>query len=101
MFELELSRFLNHKGRDGAGHCCGGDADRFGNCSNKCRIKFRVCLNVYQQVIDIRSPCTFGEITTPILGNNEINFNAIDGFMNPVQFSLDSWQVRPKTTVIV
>ena len=93
MFELELNHFVNHKGHDNTGHCCSGDPDSRGMCSEKCSMKFRLCLNVYQQVIDYRSPCTFGETLTPILGNNEIDFKSVKG-LNPVQFSLASWQVR-------
>uniref|UniRef100_A0A6A7FS19 Delta-like protein n=1 Tax=Hirondellea gigas TaxID=1518452 RepID=A0A6A7FS19_9CRUS len=92
MFELELKHFLNHKGHDDTGQCCSGYRDSSGQCSGQCMTKFRVCLKVYQEVIDYRAPCTFGEVFTPVLGNNEIDFSSVGGFSNPVQFSLDAWQ---------
>nr|ABK56704.1 delta protein [Parhyale hawaiensis] len=94
IFELQLKSFLNHKGYNSEGHCCNGFRNTSGRCSEKCLTKFRVCLKVYQEVIDYRSPCTFGEINTPVLGENEIDFSQVhtEGFVNPVQFSLDSWQ---------
>ncbi|XP_018011984.1 delta-like protein B [Hyalella azteca] len=94
MFELQLKKFVNLNGYNYQGHCCSGFRDTNGRCSEKCLTKFRVCLKVYQEVIDYRSPCTFGEIKTPILGENEIDFSVVqaDGFLNPLQFSLESWQ---------
>lgn len=96
MFELQLNNFHNHNGYNSEGHCCSGYRDTYGRCSEKCLTKFRVCLKVYQEVIDYHNPCTFGEITTPILGENEIDFAKVhkDGFLNPVQITLDAWQVR-------
>lgn len=96
VFELRLKKFVNQYGRDTEGHCCSGFRNSQGQCSGTCRTKFRVCLKVYQEVIDPKSPCTFGEAETPILGENEVDFSKADlaGFVNPVRFQLASWQVR-------
>ena len=100
MFELELKRYLNFKGRDNNGACCSGYLRRNGSCSEMCNTKFRVCLKVYQEVIDYKANCTFGEVITPVLGNNEIDFqNPLTQFENPVQFSLDAWQVSRENEV--
>lgn len=46
-------------------------------------------------MIDPKSPCTFGEAVTPILGDNDVDFTNADlgDFENPVKFQLASWQV--------
>lgn len=94
VFELRLKKFVNQYGRDTEGHCCSGFRNSQGQCSGTCRTKFRVCLKVYQLDIDPKSPCTFGEAETPILGENEVDFTKADlaGFVNPVRFQLASWQ---------
>ena len=90
-FELELTDYINAKEHDENGHCCSGYRRSDGVCSEKCRTKFRVCLNVYQVVIDYKSPCVFGEVETPVLGGNEIiDFSTV----NPVHFNFATWQVR-------
>ncbi|KAK4293426.1 hypothetical protein Pmani_033878 [Petrolisthes manimaculis] len=94
VFELRLKHFRNSFGRDTEGHCCSGYRDPQGQCTGTCRTKFRVCLNVYQEVIDPKSPCTFGEAVTPILGDNDVDFSNADlgDFENPITFQLASWQ---------
>ncbi|XP_068249201.1 delta-like protein B [Palaemon carinicauda] len=94
VFELKLKNFVNQFGKDTEGHCCSGYKNSQGLCSGSCKTKFRVCLKVYQEVIDPSSPCTFGEAVTPVLGDNEVDFSKVDlgDFVNPVQFQLPSWQ---------
>lgn len=96
VFELELENFVNRFGKDDKGHCCSGFKNKNGKCSDTCLTKFRICLKVYQEVIDPKAPCTFGERITPVLGTNEVNFSkvSIKDFINPLEFKLDSWQVR-------
>ena len=64
------------------------DADT-GSCSSPCRIFFRVCLKHYQNNIDTDTPCTFGEVTTPVLGDNTIHK---PGYIVPIFFNF-SWPV--------
>uniref|UniRef100_A0A0N7Z9Z0 Delta-like protein n=1 Tax=Scylla olivacea TaxID=85551 RepID=A0A0N7Z9Z0_SCYOL len=96
VFELKLKHFVNSYGRDIKGHCCSGYRDTQGQCSGGCNTKFRVCLKVYQEIIDPNSPCTFGEATTPVLGENDVDFSNLaqddSEFDNPVRFMLASWQ---------
>lgn len=96
VFELQLKHFVNSYGRDIEGHCCSGYRNSQGHCSGTCSTKFRVCLKVYQEEIDPNPPCTFGEATTPVLGENDVDFSNLDQseFINPVRFMLASWQVR-------
>lgn len=96
LFELRLKHFVNSNGRDIEGHCCQGFRDAQGRCTGTCSTKFRVCLKVYQEEIDPSPPCTFGEATTPVIGENDVDFSSADlgAFSNPVQFMLASWQVR-------
>ena len=120
VFEFRFDSFDNPLGRDQDGNCCnnrssltstskssifsslssssssvatysrdssGGDSAA---CSHPCRIFFRVCLKHYQNNIDTDTPCTFGEVTTPVLGNNGIQAS---GYIVPIHFNF-SW---PKT----
>ena len=88
MFELRLKNFVNTMGRDSSGHCCDGFRTSSGKCSGPCRTRFRVCLKHYQATIDPEQECTFGESTTPVMGNNVVNFETI-------AFPLDfKWPVR-------
>ncbi|UYV80543.1 DLL4 [Cordylochernes scorpioides] len=66
VFELRLLAFSNPQGRDAMGQCCAGT-----RCV--CRTLFRVCLKHYQAHIDPLQPCTFGELYTPVLGNNSVS----------------------------
>lgn len=96
VLEFRFDSFENSLGRDSSGRCCSSssssetsfaevdssdyhhqvfqDSNKKDSsiCLTPCRIYFRVCLKHFQHKIDVNSPCTFGEITTPVLGNNTI-----------------------------
>lgn len=96
MFELRLDTFVNDLGRDADGTCCQGVRSASGLCSGSCRTRFRVCLKHYQTTIDPNPPCTYGEVLTPVLGNNSVRLEATNdpqtGFLNPIVFAFDfSW----------
>ncbi|KFM63294.1 Neurogenic locus protein delta, partial [Stegodyphus mimosarum] len=96
MFELRLDTFVNEFGRDADGTCCRGVRSPSGMCSGTCRTRFRVCLKHYQTTIDPNPPCTYGEVLTPVLGNNSVRLEPVNdlqtGFANPIVFSFDfSW----------
>lgn len=97
VFELRLKSFINENGKDSLGQCCSGE--RNGRCVGPCRTRFRVCLKHYQQKIDPLSACTFGDVMTPVLGENNVHLNQtgaldIPGFTNPIRFPFDfSWPV--------
>ncbi|XP_022247406.1 neurogenic locus protein delta-like [Limulus polyphemus] len=93
-FEFRLVSFSNDNGRDFEGNCCTGYRTSHGLCSGVCRTSFRVCLKHYQTTIDPNPPCTFGEIRTPVLGNNSVRLldKKVPGFINPIRFPFDfSW----------
>ena len=71
-------------GEDSNGHCCDGFRASNRKCSGLCRTKFRVCLKHYQSRINVEDECTFGEVYTQILGNNNIFVRT-----TPIQFPLD------------
>ncbi|CAH0402347.1 unnamed protein product [Chilo suppressalis] len=91
-FELRIKSFTNSLGRLSSGQCCDGSSSSSdAPCLAPCRTKFRVCLKIYQANIDTTSPCTFGDITTPVLGGNSLdvpNLN-VQGFSNPIVFPFD------------
>ncbi|XP_066998253.2 neurogenic locus protein delta isoform X2 [Anabrus simplex] len=92
VFELRLKSFINDYGKDSVGQCCSGErASSTGVCSGTCRTRFRVCLKHYQAKIDTTSPCTFGDVITPVLGGNNVHLldSTQDGFSNPIRFPFD------------
>uniref|UniRef100_A0A1B0CSW0 Notch ligand N-terminal domain-containing protein n=1 Tax=Lutzomyia longipalpis TaxID=7200 RepID=A0A1B0CSW0_LUTLO len=93
LFELRLKYFKNDNGRDNTGVCCSGRSDSVtGKCIGTCKTRFRVCLKHYQAKIDTTSQCTFGDVMTPVLGENTINMTSQSqqiGFVNPIQFPFD------------
>uniref|UniRef100_A0A1B0EX48 Notch ligand N-terminal domain-containing protein n=1 Tax=Phlebotomus papatasi TaxID=29031 RepID=A0A1B0EX48_PHLPP len=93
LFELRLKYFRNDNGRDNTGACCSGRSDSVtGKCIGTCKTRFRVCLKHYQAKIDTTSQCTFGDVMTPVLGENTINMTSQSqqiGFVNPIQFPFD------------
>ncbi|KAG1672483.1 Neurogenic locus protein delta [Nymphon striatum] len=100
LFELRLSSFKNELGRDSLDHCCSGYRTSSGKCSGVCRTSFRVCLKHFQNNIDPKPPCTYGDIITPVLANNSVQFvdsnhnnkRIITGFTNPIVFPFEfSW----------
>ncbi|CAD6995797.1 unnamed protein product [Ceratitis capitata] len=100
LFELRLRYFNNDYGRDSEGNCCSGISDpQTGKCIGTCKTRFRVCLKHYQAKIDTTSPCTYGDVVTPILGENSVNLTNTQkfkskGFTNPIQFAFNfAWPV--------
>lgn len=78
--------------------CCSGKIDPVTNqCSGTCKTRFRVCLKNYQAKIDMNSPCTFGDVVTPVVGENSMNLTALNEnlrFVNPIRFPFDfTWPV--------
>lgn len=85
-------------GIDNVGACCSGRMDSHTKqCIGTCKTRFRVCLKHYQAKIDTTSPCTFGDVVTPVLGENTINLTTQShqmGFINPIRFPFDfTWPV--------
>lgn len=96
VFELRLKSFINENGKDHLGQCCGGE--RHGRCTTPCHTRFRVCLKHFQNTIDTTSACTFGDVMTPVLGENNVHLGDsatnVPGFSNPIRFPFDfSWPV--------
>lgn len=92
VFELRLKSFVNEFGKDSLGKCCSGSASKTGECSGVCKTKFRICLKQYQVKIDTLSKCTYGDVSTPILGENRINFSPnihFSNFTNPMRFPFE------------
>lgn len=103
VFELRLKSFINENGKDHLGQCCGGE--RNGRCTAPCRTRFRVCLKHFQNTIDTTSACTFGDVMTPVLGENNIHLGDsatnVPGFSNPIRFPFDfSWPVSCQISYI-
>lgn len=97
LFELRLKYFKNDYGKDKEGLCCSGRSDSVTNqCIGTCKTRFRICLKHYQAKIDTTSPCTFGDVVTPVVGENSMNLTAANqpNFINPIRFPFDfTWPV--------
>lgn len=98
LFELRLKHFSNERGKDNVGECCSGVSDDSGNCIGTCHTRFRVCMTHYQAKIEVGAKCTFGDIWTPVLGDNSVNLTTQStqalGFVNPIRFPFDTtWPV--------
>lgn len=91
LFELKLKYFKNERGVDNDGACCTGRSDSSGNCIGTCKTRFRACLKHYQAKIDTSSPCTFGDVITPVLEGNLLNLTEKkhEGFKNPIPFPFE------------
>lgn len=117
LFELHLKSFTNELGRGRSGNCCSGglrtsssssssisssSASDSAPCLAPCRTRFRVCLKHYQTNVDTTSPCTFGDVTTPVLGGNSLDMtdSPVEGFINPIRFPFDfNWPVNIRKSV--
>lgn len=98
LFELKLKYFNNERGVDNEGACCSGRSDPVsGNCIGACKTRFRACLKHYQAKIDPSSPCTFGNVITPVLEGNSLNLTERSKqvpFENPIRFPFEfGWPV--------
>lgn len=86
VFELRIKSFSNELGREASGSCCGGV------CGTPCRTKFRACLKHYETNINVNSTCTFGDVVTPVLGENSLTLPAN---ATPIAFHFNfTWPVR-------
>lgn len=96
LFELRLNKFINDNGKDNLGMCCSGLTDDTGKCIGECNTRFRACLMNYQAKIDVTSKCAFGDVVTPVVGHNNVDFTAQSAqqFMNPFRFPFNfTWPV--------
>lgn len=99
VFELQLRGFRNAAGLDAEGSCCSTGlppGSQGSSCPGPCRASFRICLKHYQKTIDLSSPCTYGELSTPVLAFNGSHQPAIRfpfEFSWPGTFSLiiEAW----------
>lgn len=102
VFELKLKTFLNANGKDNQNLCCSGRSDpTTGKCIGSCKTRFRVCLKHYQAKIDTNSPCTFGDVSTPVVGDNNVDLTQQQNntSINPIQFPFDfTWPVSTHTS---
>jgi len=83
LFEFRIDSFENPLARDQDGNCCSNSTipplirssfypSDSSYCSSPCRVYFRICLKHFQHNIDTNTPCTFGEVTTHVLGDNRL-----------------------------
>ncbi|XP_018330365.1 neurogenic locus protein delta [Agrilus planipennis] len=84
IFELRLKSFDNDAGKEDFGKCCTGKMKN-SECIGTCQPQFRICLKEYQVVVDLKGPCTFGEVITPVYLANQ-RTESQDGFDSPIRF---------------
>ncbi|XP_075531221.1 uncharacterized protein LOC142564201 [Dermacentor variabilis] len=96
VFELRLGSFSNPSNRDSQGACCstGLPPSTEGTpCpGSPCRVSFRVCLKHYQKTVDTDSPCTYGELSTPVLVQSASDGAIFNASRPPIRFPFEfSW----------
>ncbi|XP_044728206.1 protein jagged-1b isoform X2 [Chrysoperla carnea] len=71
-FELQILAITNYRGELASGECCGGLPRPTGGgaCTQPCHTLFRVCLKEYQSNVSPTGLCSFGNISSPVLGTN-------------------------------
>nr|CAB3238244.1 delta protein [Phallusia mammillata] len=91
MFELRLNRFINDEGRDRGGNCCSSKneiREKPEHCQQPCKTAFRICLTHFQRAVDSSYKCTFGDIRTPVIGENSFDPQQTQYFQqHPIQFN--------------
>ncbi|KFM66633.1 Protein jagged-1b, partial [Stegodyphus mimosarum] len=77
-FELEVLGIQNLRGELSNGSCCSVSDNRFdnGTCVEECRTFFRLCLKEYQTEVSDTGPCTFGTVSTPVVGGNTFSMHS-------------------------
>lgn len=96
VFELRLGSFSNPSNRDSQGACCSTGlppATEGTPCpGSPCRVSFRVCLKHYQKTVDTDSPCTYGELSTPVLVQSTSDGAIFNASRPPITFPFEfSW----------
>lgn len=77
-FELEVLGIQNSRGELSNGTCCTLRDVRLdnGTCAGECRTFFRLCLKEYQTEVSDTGPCTFGNVSTSVVGGNSFSMHA-------------------------
>lgn len=66
-FELQVLGIDNPGGLLLDGGCCGS------RCPGRCNTYFRLCLKEYQAQVDLSGACTFGNLTSPLIGGSSFS----------------------------
>ncbi|KAH9375942.1 hypothetical protein HPB48_012582 [Haemaphysalis longicornis] len=66
-FELQVLGIENPGGLLLDGGCCGQ------RCPGRCNTYFRLCLKEYQSQVDLSGACTFGNLTSPLIGGSSFS----------------------------
>lgn len=94
-FELQLQSIRNVRGELADGRCCDGVRAPGGMCpeSDQCETFFRVCLKEYQAVVSMEGTCTFGNVTSVVLGGNSFSYR-LDTTVTRLKLPFDfAWTV--------
>jgi jagged-like protein len=73
-FEIQINKFQNVRGELANGSCCDGVSNGLGTCTNQCETFVRLCLKEYQTRVTTGGSCTFGNISSRILGGNSFTY---------------------------
>ncbi|XP_057337294.1 protein jagged-1b-like [Microplitis mediator] len=74
-FEVQILSLTNNRGTLVDGRCCGGGRDSGGRggfppCSQTCTTAFWLCLKEYQSNVTAIGSCSFGNVSSQVLGQN-------------------------------
>lgn len=94
-FQIQLVSYQNIAGELRDGRCCDGSPTIYGQrkrCENPCETFFKICLKQYGQSISANGRCTFGKVTTKVLGKNSFAITNSSANIFSIRFMF-SWLV--------
>ncbi|KAH0568744.1 hypothetical protein KQX54_021434 [Cotesia glomerata] len=101
-FEVQILSLTNNRGTLVDGRCCGGGRDSGGRggfppCSQTCTTAFWLCLKEYQSNVTAIGSCSFGNVSSQVLGQN--TFTLIEPVTLQLHFTFrwTQFSLVPKT----
>ena len=95
-FEIQIRAIQNPRGEVTTGECCDGVRDSSGVCTEECDTFFRVCLKEYQNQVTFDGKCTFGNVTSTVLGGNSFTY-PVENSRTRLKLPFDfAWTVSEK-----
>ena len=78
-FEININTVRNLRGELSNGSCCDGERSAgSGRCPDPCDTYVKVCLKEYQSRAMLNPRCTFGNLSSQVIGADSFNYNTGD-----------------------
>ena len=73
-FDIQLTSVRNPREELAGGQCCAGVRTSTGTCNQPCNTYVRICLKEDQARVTFDGMCTFGNLTSGVLGHSSFSF---------------------------